>query len=244
MHTETGKEKIDSSSISIEDLSFLQLSDSFFPTGLYTTSNGLELLFYDRNRKLSYGEISDFIKAYLIQQIGPTDCCVVGNIYDGIQKKDYDLLLNLDNTYYFMRLVDETRSASTRSGIQFLRCVSSFIHENDVLSYFSKSIKDGLAKGVFPVSYAIGCHSINIPKERSGLMLVYGFVVSVIGAALRMGILQHFEGQMMINEMKPVILSTVLKNINQPADDMWQFVPQLDIIQMHHEQMDSKMFIT
>jgi urease accessory protein len=75
-------------------------------------------------------------------------------------------------------------------------------------------------------------------------MLVYGFVVSVIGAALRMGILQHFEGQMMINEMKPVILSTVLKNINQPADDMWQFVPQLDIIQMHHEQMDSKMFIT
>jgi urease accessory protein len=75
-------------------------------------------------------------------------------------------------------------------------------------------------------------------------MQMYGFVVSVIGAALRLGILQHFEGQMMINEMKPVILSTVLKNIIQPSDDMWQFVPQLDIIQMHHEQMDSKMFIT
>jgi urease accessory protein len=245
MHTDVEVDKKSSlSSISIEDLSFLQLSDSFFPTGLYTTSNGLELLFYDKNRKLSYGEISDFIKAYLIQQVGPTDCCVIGNVYDSIQKKDYNLLLDLDNTYYFMRLVDETRSASIRSGIQFLRCISAFIRDSDVLSNFSKSIKDGRAKGVLPVSYAIGCYSMSIPKERSGLMLMYGFVVSIIGAALRMGILQHFEGQMMINEMKPVILSAVLNNIKQPSDEMWQFVPQLDIIQMHHEQMDSKMFIT
>ena len=230
--------------ISIEDLSFLQLSDSFFPTGLYTTSNGLEHLFYDKNRKLSYSEISDFIKAYLVQQIGPTDCCVIGNVYSCLQEKDFASLLDLDNTYYFMRLVDETRSASTRSGIQFLRCVSTFVRENENLTFYSKSIKDGLAKGVFPVSYAIGCSSMNLSKDRSGLMLLYGFVVSIIGAALRLGILQHFEGQMMIDELKPAMLSTVLKNIKQPADEMWQFIPQLDIIQMHHEQMDSKMFIT
>ena len=37
--------------ISLEDLSFLQLSDSFFPTGLYTTSNGLEALFYEGKLK-------------------------------------------------------------------------------------------------------------------------------------------------------------------------------------------------
>ncbi len=231
-------------SISIDDLSFLQLSDSFFPTGLYTTSNGLEHLFYNKNRKLSYGEISDFIKAYLVQQIGPTDCCVIGNVYDSLQKKDFPSLLDLDITYYFMRLIDETRSASTRSGIQFLRCVSTFVKENENLTFYSKSIKDGLAKGVFPVSYAIGCNSLNLTKERSGLMLLYGFVVSIIGAALRLGILQHFEGQMMIDELKPVMLDTVLKNIKQPTNEMWQFIPQLDIIQMHHEQMDSKMFIT
>ena len=47
MHTDKDNE----SEPSIADLSFLQLSDSFFPTGLYTTSNGLELLFYDKNRK-------------------------------------------------------------------------------------------------------------------------------------------------------------------------------------------------
>lgn len=232
------------SSISVEDLSFLQLSDSFFPTGLYTNSSGLELLFYNKNRKLTYGEISDFIRAYLIQQIGPTDCCTIGNVYDSIQKKNFESLLELDNTYYFMRLVNETRSASTRSGNQFLKCVSTFIHDNEYLDFFSKNIKEGNARGVYPVSYALGCSSLNIPKERSGLMLLYGFVVSVVGAALRLGIIQHFEGQMIIDELKPVMVSTLSKNIEQPAFEMWQFVPQLDIIQMHHEQMDSKMFIT
>ena len=34
--------------LGIPDISFLQLSDSFFPTGLYTMSNGLESLFYKK----------------------------------------------------------------------------------------------------------------------------------------------------------------------------------------------------
>ena len=31
-----------------EDLHVMQLSDSFFPTGLFATSNGLETLFFDK----------------------------------------------------------------------------------------------------------------------------------------------------------------------------------------------------
>jgi urease accessory protein len=34
------------------DLSMMQLSDSFFPTGMYSMSNGLEAIFY------SYGSLS------------------------------------------------------------------------------------------------------------------------------------------------------------------------------------------
>ena len=75
-------------------------------------------------------------------------------------------------------------------------------------------------------------------------MLLYGFTISVVGAALRLGILQHYDGQRLIHEIKPVILSSAINNINRSHSSMWQFIPQLDIIQMHHEQMDSKMFIT
>jgi urease accessory protein len=39
--------------LSMEQISALQLSDSFFPTGMYTTSNGLEALFSNRQKKLN-----------------------------------------------------------------------------------------------------------------------------------------------------------------------------------------------
>ncbi len=236
--------EMDDNSISEDDISFLQLSDSFFPTGLYTTSNGLESLFYNKNKKLTYSDIFDFIKSYLSQQIGPTDCSIIGNVYNCIQKNDYSTLLELDSMYYFMRLIEETRSASTRSGIQLLRCISSFTNNNEYVNFYLKNIKDGLAKGVYPVSFALSCNAMNIKKERSGLMLLYGFTISVVGAALRLGIIQHYDGQRIIHEMKPTILTNVLKNINRSYSSMWQFIPQLDIIQIQHEQMDSKMFIT
>jgi urease accessory protein len=236
--------KMDDNSISLDDISFLQLSDSFFPTGLYTTSNGLELLFYKKNKKLTFNDIFDFIKAYISNQIGPTDCSIIGNVYNCIQKNAFSTLIDLDSMYYFMRLIDETRSASIRSGIQLLKCVSSFIEDNEYVNFYLKNIKEGSAKGVYPVSFALSCNAMNIKKERSGLMLMYGFTISIVGAALRLGILQHYDGQRIIHEMKPIILSNVIKNINRPYSNMWQFIPQLDIIQMHHEQMDSKMFIT
>jgi urease accessory protein len=73
---------------------------------------------------------------------------------------------------------------------------------------------------------------------------LYGFTVSVIGAALRLGILQHFAGQQIIHELRPVILESVLRNIDRPISGMWQFAPGLDILQMKHEMINSKMFIT
>jgi urease accessory protein len=222
----------------------MQLADSFFPTGLYTTSNGLELLFYQKNKKLTFDNIFEFIHTYVSNQIGPTDCAIVGNVYNCIQRNDCSKLLELDNIYYCMRLIEETRSASTRSGIQLLRCTSSMIADNNFINFYLENIKEENAKGVYPVSFAISCNAMNIRKEKSGLMLIYGFVVSVVGAALRLGIIQHYDGQKLINKMKPIILSNVLKNINRSYTDIWQFIPQLDIIQMQHEQMDSKMFIT
>jgi urease accessory protein len=75
-------------------------------------------------------------------------------------------------------------------------------------------------------------------------MMLYGFLVSIVGAALRLGMVQHFEGQRIIHQLKPTILKTVKSNINRPLSSMWQFAPDIDIIQITHERMGSKMFIT
>jgi len=75
-------------------------------------------------------------------------------------------------------------------------------------------------------------------------MLLYGFVASNVGAALRLGMIQHFESQKIIHYLKPLIVKVAKENSNKTIAEMWQFFPQIEIYQMSHEKMDSKMFIT
>jgi len=225
-----------------EDISLLQMSDSFFPTGLYATSNGLEAL--SKLKKLKGKDICEFITVYLKQVLGPSDCTALGNAYESCKKGDLASLIKTDETLYSMRVIEETRNASVRSGNQLLKCVSAFSKHNKMLKDYQNAISTGKATGVYPVSSGVATWSLYIPKNKAGLILLYGFTVSVIGAALRLGILQHIEGQKIIHELKPVILESVLKNIDKPISSIWQFAPGLDILQMKHEVMSSKMFIT
>jgi urease accessory protein len=229
--------------ISVDEISILQLSDSFFPTGMYATSSGLEALFYSKKIKHA-NELRDLIKVYVEHQIGPTDCTALGNSYEYAKRSDLERLIEVDQTIFSMKLIQEIRETSTRSGTQLLRCVSYFITDNELLNRYQEAIKNKQASGVYPVALAIASSTLNIPKRKAGLMMIYAFSVSIVGAALRLGMLQHFDGQRIIHELKPNILETVNNNIDRPLMSMWQFAPGIDIVQITHERMGSKMFIT
>lgn len=224
------------------ELGVMQLSDSFFPTGLYTTSNGLEVLFYGKKIK-GAEEIRDLIKVFIIQQLGPADCVALGNAYDFAKESNLPKVIEVDQLVHSMRLIQEIRDASARSGSQLLRCISSFV-KNKILDGYNEAINKGEAFGVHPVALAVASNALGVSKEKAGLMLLYGFSVSVVGAALRLGMIHHFESQRIIHELKSTISDSVEKYQSKPLSDMWQFAPEVDIIQISHEKMFSKMFIT
>lgn len=230
--------------ISIEELSIMQLCDSFFPTGMYTMSNGLEALFYSKKKVKDANGLRDLIKVYIEYQIGPADCAALGSSYEYAQGSDLQKLLEVDEMLFSMKLIRETREATTRSGIQLLRCVSSFIMNHEILNKYHEAIKVKQASGVYAVALAVVSSALRIPKRKAGLMMLYAFSVSLVGAALRLGMIQHLEGQRIVHELKPSMLNTVNNNIDRPLTGMWQFVPDIDIIQITHERMGSKMFIT
>src|ERR671917_461472 len=107
------------------DLSMMQLSDSFFPTGMYSMSNGLEAIFYS-GKKMKAEELRDLIETLLQYQIGPADCTALGNAYEQATKFNLPQLLEVDRAIFSMKLVQEIRDASIRSGTQLLRCIRSF----------------------------------------------------------------------------------------------------------------------
>jgi len=142
-----------------------------------------------------------------------------------------------------MKLVKEIRETSTRSGIQLIKCIQSF-KDDKFLKLYSDSIAKGVCTGVYPVCFAVAAYSLGVKKEQAATMLLYSFTVGMVGAALRMGIIEHFEAQKIIDKLKNEIADTVQKNINRNISEMWQFAPEIDIIHISHEKLSEKMFIT
>ena len=232
----------DDATMDAADLSMMQLSDSFFPTGMYSMSNGLEAIFYS-GKKIKAEELRELVKTYLEYQIGPADCTALGNAYEHAARSNLLKLLEVDRVIFSMKLVQEIRDASIRSGTQLVRCIRSF-SDNKILSQYDDAIRGGQAFGPYPVALAVAANAFLIPKEKAALVMLYSFSVSIVGAALRLGMLQHFDGQKVIDELKPTIVKVTKANINRPIEGMWQFAPSIDIIQISHERMNSKMFIT
>jgi urease accessory protein len=224
------------------DLSMMQLSDSFFPTGMYSMSNGLEAIFYS-GKKMKSEELRELVKTYLEYQIGPADCTALGNAYEYASRSSLPKLLEVDRAIFSIKLVQEIRDASIRSGTQLVRCIRSF-SDNKILGQYEDAIRGGKAFGPYPAALAVAANAFLIPKEKAALMMLYSFSVSIVGAALRLGMLQHFDGQKVIDELKPTIVKVTKANINRPIEGIWQFAPSIDVIQIAHERMNSKMFIT
>lgn len=219
----------------------MQLSDSFFPTGMYTMSNGLETLFY-QNKIRGAKQLQMLIKSCIRMQIGVADCVALGNTIDATNKSDMKSVLDIDQTLYAMKLVKEIREASVRSGVQLLNCMNVFA-KNNLLNKYKKSVKSGRATGIYSVALGVASSISGISKINASLILLYSFSVSFVGAALRLGMIDHNEGQKIIHALKPTILEAS-RNVNEPIQAMWQFFPALDIAQMMHERIENKMFVT
>jgi len=226
----------------MQDLGMIQMSDSFFPTGLYANSNGLESIFQN-NKKITHLEIGKIIETQLKQQIGPTDLIVMINTLKFASTKDFDKISEIDMKINSMKNIKEVREASKRSGIQLARCVNEFV-KDEILEKYLEFYKKGMINGAYSVSFGLCANALGISPQKAGLMFLYGFIVSIVGAASRMGIIQHYQAQKIIHDLKPLISQIVSESLDKSTKDIWQFAPHLEILQMHHEKMDSKMFIT
>jgi urease accessory protein len=220
----------------------MQLSDSFFPSGMYTMSNGLETVF-DEKRIRSESDVYDFLENILEQQLGPADSVALSNAYDCAKNGNIFGIIQCDEILHSMKLIEETRSASCRAGSQMMKCICA-ISSTEILEVYSEKISKNESPGTHPVVAGVCSFVLGVKKEQARQMMMYGFCVSVTGAALRLGLIDHIQSQKILHQLKPKI-QEILENFKDTEiDDCWQFSPGYDLIQMTHEKKFSKMFIT
>ncbi len=226
----------------------MQLSDSFFPSGMFSMSGGLES-FVNLNKICNSDDVQKFIIEQIEFQLLPCDCAVLSITIDGVKNNDLEKIVEIDNKYYSMKLAKEVRNSSIRSGKQIFNCLKHIILDskdnNDMINQFDKKIELNETPCTYPVALAITAVYFKIPPQSVMRILLYSFSSSVVSAAIRLGVIQHLVAQKILLSLSENINSIISKTTNEKSvNDVWQLTPLTEIYQMKHEHYESRMFIT
>ena len=230
-------------------LGAMQLSDSMFPSGLYAASNGLESMFLDGS-VTSAGGLAGLCRTLIGQQVGPCDCVMAARACSLAAAGDDAGLADLDAECAALKPVREQREAAARSGAQLARGVGRCGGGGGggVIARYCRAVSSGAASGTYPVALGACCGSLGMAPGHAALVALYGFAASMVGAALRLGIIHHIEGQEIIHGLKPQMAAAAREAEGRAAGGgdagAWQFAPLAEIAQMGHERMDARMFVS
>ncbi len=217
----------------------MQLADSFFPSGMFGLSGGLES-FVKSGRVKSGNDVLRFIRQQIKFQLVPCDCTVLSAVMHSAKKDDVAGAVEADNRCYSMKLVREVRTASARSGRQLLNCLVNMTNDRFAKKFYAK-VEAKESAGTYPACLAVATSALCIPQKSALRMMLYSYCASIVGSAVRLGLITHIEGQSILTQLaRDVNSAKPAKNINE----LWQLTPLAEILQMQHEQDDLRMFIT
>ena len=224
----------------------MQLADSFFPSGMFGLSNGLESL-AKHDKIKNKQDVLNFIEQQIEFQLVSCDCMIFLIAMDAAKNGNLEELVEADKRFYSMRLIREARNTSVRTGSQILSCIIQMTFDkkkNDIAKNFQKKIISNETIGTYPVCLGIATNLLDIPAKSGVRMMLYSFSQSVTAAAIRLGIIDHIIGQMILTTLSDKINSISEHIKKESLNNLWQLTPMTDIFQMIHEHDDSKMFIT
>ena len=225
-------------------LATLQLADSFFPTGAYAHSQGLEGM-------VAQGWISNSLEAgeYLTElmraAVLPSDGVALLHAHHNAASCDAGTIIEIDRLLHAMKLPEEMRLASTHSGRRFLDESWSLLPPDKspgVFEQYRSAVVQREAPGSAAVAFAVSAFAVGIDAETALFAFCHSFAVGVLGAAQRLLPVSHAEAQQILRSLHSQIAAGYQDMRGCHWREMTSFTPQADIATTLHETADVRMF--
>jgi len=217
-----------------------QITDSFFPSGGFAYSRGLETYVSEeiiRDRK----GLEKFLKAYLTGLIAKNDALFLKLSWEAAEREELNTILRLDRLAHSMRLAKELREGSLQAGRQLLKVMRA-LHSSNLLERFAGEVETGKAWGHHPVVFALVCGALEISREDSAMAYLYQTVSGIVSAGVRLIPLGHLDGQKVIEEVSGIALKIAEDMGPLTEDDLSSFAPAIEIRAMMHECLYTRLF--
>ena len=222
----------------------LQLADSFFPSGMYAHSHGLESMVSRRWIKEAR-EVREYLRNLLVWSVLPSDGVALVNARAAAEVGDLTVVSDIDRHLYSMKAPVELRLASCLAGRRILDETTPLLAdrvEASVCAHFRQMVADRDTPGTGAVALGVVADAAGIDGATALLALCHSFAVGMLGAAQRLLPLTHSEAQQILYSLHEPVAVMVAEIETRHWLDMTSFTPQADIAAMLHEHDEIRMF--
>ncbi|ACK72780.1 Urease accessory protein UreF [Gloeothece citriformis PCC 7424] len=221
-------------------LALMQLSDSFFPSGSFTLSHGLEALAQGEQIH-SIKDLEIFLQILLHNKLGTTDLVALIHAYRGSKREDLDAVREADHQLFAQTLIEKNREMGRKSG-RALLMVARETWQDTQLETLEKETAKGTINGLHPIIFAVVGRVAGLSETDTGLAFLHSFITGLLGAAIRLNIIGHLQAQKILLKLAPDLETTYQKATEINLNEMFSCTPLIDIAQMNHQNLDYRLF--
>lgn len=218
----------------------LSMSDSQYPVGNFSFSNGLESaamsgIVHDAETLRQYAVAAATQAAF-------SDGVASLHAFRAALAGDYDTVLRADEEVILCKMNDEARQMVRRMGRKMAE-LNVRMYDSELMTRFLDDLKAGRTPGTYPVAHALACAAIGIPERDMYVAQQFGVVNMILGAALRMVRVSHYDSQKIMFDLAPRFEEDYSEARDLGFEDMRAFVPGIDMMASMHEKGTTRMFM-
>lgn len=219
----------------------LQFSDSTFPVGTFSFSNGLETagfehLVHDKATLLEYTRSVALQAAF-------SDGVAALIAHRAVAGCDYQGLLDIDRGIMLFKMNDEARLMLQRMGKKLAELAVRLYPDSETARRWLADINAGTTPGSYPAAQGLIFATAAIGEEDLFVSHQYGVINMVLSAALRCVRVSHYDTQEILLELSRDVPELYEQARHMTFDDMNSFVPEMDILASLHEKGNMRMFM-
>jgi urease accessory protein len=215
----------------------LHLCDSLFPTGGFAYSDGLESAAAD-GLIHGAGQLREWLDTVLEETIGRFEGPAVLHAHDAFGARRWDRLATLDEELTAMRVASAIRRSSAASGRRLLKTWHA-LYPDARLAHLLAMVDNGRLGPTLPVAFAVACASAGVDARETLEGFAYTRLAATISAAMRLiAIGQHDAHELLARALDRVPGVAAAAS----GRDVESFAPALDIAQMTHQYVHSRLF--
>lgn len=218
----------------------LQFTDSAFPVGTFSFSNGLETASFEKI-VTDAATLESFARAQS-RQAAFSDGVAAIKAYRAYLAGDYDSIKDIDRYLIMFKMNAEARTMIKRMGKKLAE-LSVKLFNAPLINQWLKDIKAEITPGTYPIAQGLTFAAAGVGEKELFCSHQYGVVNMVLSAALRCVKVSHYDTQRILEKIANDVSNLYDEASQMELRDMNAFYPELDILASLHEKGNMRMFM-